>query len=311
MAANIIDLTTVALVNAILEQDEDVDSSVIQTFITAYSQSILTRTGRGFLSGIRSYSERYNGSGSQSQALKNYPILAVASLTINGQPIPQSPDYVQAGWVIDQEGSGAFLSMVGNGAGLGSSFPDNDRWSPHAGWGAYGNAPPLGQAPFSFRQGIQNVAVKYTAGYTQQIPAEEQTIPGSPGPYTVQVANAVTFWQDAGVTLESGETLTPVSGTPGAAQYVPPTYGVAPLGTYTFNAAQQGLAVNIAYSYGAPPWDLQEAAGRLVALQYRRRSWIGQTSQMQPQIGTTAYLKDEMELNTCGIIDRYRMRFLP
>ena len=51
---NLIDLTTVAAVNAILTQQPTTDAAVIQAFITDYSQSILTRTGRSYLSGIRS-----------------------------------------------------------------------------------------------------------------------------------------------------------------------------------------------------------------------------------------------------------------
>ena len=82
-------------------------------------------------------------------------------------------------------------------------------------------------------------------------------------------------------------------------------------GVYTFNAAQQGASVLLAYAYGAAPFDLQEACGRLVAEMYRKRSWIGQSSQVQPGIGTTAYSKMEVELGTAMTIERYRMRFLP
>jgi hypothetical protein len=86
---------------------------------------------------------------------------------------------------------------------------------------------------------------------------------------------------------------------------------VLPAGVYTFNAAQASVGVNIAYSYGAPPFDLQEACARLVAQMYRKRAWIGQSSQVQPGIGTTAYSQLEVELGTAMTIERYRMRFLP
>ena len=310
MAANSIDLTTVAAVNGIINQDPTTDSALIQTEITNYSRSVLTRTGRGFLSGVKNYAERYNGSGSNEQALKNYPILAVASLTINGINIPESPDFIQSGFAIDSEGSQAFIALVGGNQG-GGWGAGNDRWAPHAGWGSYGNAPPLGQTPFRFAQGIQNVAVAYTAGYTTDVP-QDQTVPGTPGPYTKAVSNAGTFYADAGVVLASnGSPLQAVSGAPGPGQYTPPLFGQIPAGLYTFNAAQQGVAVLISYSYGATPFDLQEACGRLVAMQYRRRQWIGQNSQVQPGIGTTSYERAEMDLNTAGIIERYKMRFLP
>ena len=304
---NPIDLTTVAAVNGILGQGSDVDAALIQTYITDYSQSVLTRTGRPFLSGVRNYTDRLNGNGSESQALRNYPILAVSVLSINGITIPASPDYVQSGWVIDQDGSQAFLSFVGGsyGGGWGAG---NDRWAPHGNWGSYGNAPPLGQAPYRFAQGIQNVLAQYTAGYTTEVNGEAQAVPAT-GPYTKAVTNAANFWQDAGVTL-AGVALVAVPSSPATGQYSVSGYGSATPGVYTFNAAQASAAVLISYSYGAPPYDLQQAAGMLVAAQYRKRQWIGQNSQSQPGIGQTNYERAEMDLNTAGIIQRYKQRFL-
>ena len=100
---NVIDLTAVAAVNSILNQDPDTDSAKIQTEITAYSQNILTRTGRSFLSGVRAYNERYNGNGSVELPVRNYPILAISSLMINGIVVPPSPDFLQSGYAIDRK----------------------------------------------------------------------------------------------------------------------------------------------------------------------------------------------------------------
>ena len=157
-------------------------------------------------------------------------------------------------------------------------------------------------------QGIQNVAISYTAGYTTFVPAEDQTVPASPGPYTVEVDEAATFYLDQGVTLASdGTPLTPVTGAPGPLQYTPPLFGQTPPGVYTFNAGQQAADVNISYLYGAPPEDLSEAAARLVAQMYKKRSWIGQNSQIQPGIGTTAYSSLEVEIGTAMTIERYKI----
>lgn len=311
MGANAIDLTTVAAVNSILEQAANTDATEIQREITAYSQNILTRTGRGFLSGVRAYSERYNGNGSNDLPVRNYPVLAVTSLSVNGIAIPASPDYIQSGYVIDTEGSIANIAIIG-GQGGGAYAAGDDRWGVRpGGWGSYGNAPPLGQATFRFVQGVQNVAIAYLAGYTINVPSEAQTVPATPGPYTKQVTNAATFYADQGVTLADGTPLTAVASAPGPMQYVAPTFGSVPRGTYTFNAAQEGAVVNISYSYGAPPFDLQEACGRLVAQMYRKRQWIGQDSQVQPGVGTTAYSKLEVEVGTAAVIERYKMRFMP
>ena len=309
MGANVIDLTTVAAVNAILAQDPAADAALIQSEITAYSQNILTRTGRGFLSGVRSYVERYNGNGSNELPIRNYPILAVASLSVNGIAIPASPDYLQSGYVIDTEGSICNIALISNGSGW-SDYPD-ERWGVRpGGWGSYGNAPPLGYSALRFVQGIQNVAVAYTAGYTIAVPAEAGTVPAGPGPYAVAAANGATFYSDQGVLLANGTPLTSSGASaPAAGQYQPPQPGVLPAGVYTFNVAQAGVSVLLAYTYGAPPFDLQEAAARLVAQMYRKRAWIGQSSQVQSGIGTTAYSQLEVEIGTAMTIERYRMRF--
>jgi hypothetical protein len=372
---NVIDLTTVSAVNAILEQLAAVDASVIQGMITAYSQNILTRTGRRNLSRILSFSETYSGTGSDVQQLRNYPILAVASLQVGTTVVPQSPGPNQPGWVIDESGSQAALAIVGGGW-AGNWSAGESPWR-GGGWGN-GNAPPLGLPAFRFVEGRSNVSVRYTAGYALEVPSETQDVPvdsiagvltsgtfqpwetitqavtnatatvfastnallsvgtitGSPdnshvwtgstsgavftptavpvaGPYTVAVDQAANFWQDQGVTLADGTPLTSVPSSPGALQYSPPAFGVTPLGVYTFNAAQSGAQVNIGYLYGGTPYDLAEAAGRLVAVQYRRRGWLGQVSQTQPGIGTTAYSRLETELDTKAVIERYKTRFMP
>jgi hypothetical protein len=375
MGANAIDLTDVAAVNDILMQGATTDSAKIQGMITAYSQNILTRTGRRNLSKILSFNETYSGTGSDVQQLRNYPILAVSSLIVGTQPVPASPGPTQAGYVIDQSGSENALAIIGGGP-IGNWSAGETPWR-GGGWGG-GNAPPLGQSLYRFVEGRMNVQVAYTAGYALDQLAESQSVPvdsipgavtsgsfvdgetitqgttsatatllestnsllsiatvsgspdgshawtgstsgavftptGSPtaGPYTVAVDEAADFWQDLGVTLSDGTPLEAVSGTPGSGQYNAPAFGVAPLGVYTFNAAQAGAQLNLSYQYGGTPYDLAEAAGRLVAVQYRRRGWLGQTSQMQPGIGTTAYSRLETELDTKAVIERYKARFIP
>ena len=310
MGVNAIDLTTVAAVNNLLSQASGTDSTLIQTEITNLSRYILTKTSRSFLSGIRSYSERYNGNGSNEMLVRNYPILVVSSLSVNGIAIPASPDYIQSGYVIDTTGSICAIAIIGGQNGSAWRGGD-DRWGVRpGGWGSYGNAPPLGQAPFRFVQGIQNIAVEYTAGYTNDAVSEAVTVPVTPGPYTVAVANASSFYADAGVTLTDGTPLTPVSGAPGPLQYNPPTYGSVPRGTYTFNAAQQGADLEISYSFGAVPQDLNECATKVVATYYRRPKWLDQTSQMQPGVGTTAFSRSEWAPECMSVIDAYKRRFL-
>jgi hypothetical protein len=141
-----------------------------------------------------------------------------------------------------------------------------------------------------------NVAVTYQAGYT--LPGVvSQTVPATPGPYTVTVSP---WFADQGVLG-----LTAVTGTPAAGQYSVLN------GVYTFNAAQQGQTVVISYLYGGVPFDLSQASTQLVAAKYRSRQWIEQLSQMQPGVGTTAYSRLAIPADVEMVLNRYRMRFLP
>ena len=97
MPANAIDLTTVALVNAWLNQTVGTDAANIQNLVTAYSALVATYTSRRNLAAIGTYSETYNGTGSDRQQLRNYPILSVASLSIGTTAIMQSPGQTQTG----------------------------------------------------------------------------------------------------------------------------------------------------------------------------------------------------------------------
>jgi hypothetical protein len=283
MATNPIDLCTVADVDGWLNQP-GIDATLIQTAITRYSANVLKRTGRAFLGGIRTYNERYNGQGWSSLQLKNYPIQTVSSLTVNGLTVPATPDYIQTGYAINPEGEYSSLVIVGNNGRKGQG-----EWPDYA-------FQISGMAPYAFWPGILNVAVTYQAGYLLQALSEAATVPATPGPYTVNAANASTWFADLGATNSAGSSL--------AGQY-----SVA-AGVYTFSPSLQGTAVLLNYSYGGVPLDLQQAATQLVAQQYRRRQWIDQTQVNQPQVGTTSYSRLEMELGISGTIDRYTARFL-
>jgi hypothetical protein len=154
-----------------------------------------------------------------------------------------------------------------------------------------------------------NVAVSYTAGYVLSVPAEGGTVPASPGPYILSVANAANFYADQGVKLANGTALVAVvyPAAPGAGQY-----NVNPAtGQYTFNSAQAGAAVNFAYQYGGTPYDLAQAATELVAARYKSRQWIEQVSQVQPGIGTTAYSRLGIPPQVGMILEHYKTRHIP
>lgn len=81
----------------------------------------------------------------------------------------------------------------------------------------------------------------------KQIFSEAASVPATPGPYTVTVANGATFYQDLGVyDAVTGLPLKQVAAAPASGQY-----SVTALGVYTFNSAQEGDAMLFNYMYTA------------------------------------------------------------
>lgn len=279
-----IDLTNVAAVNLWLGNPSGTDQTLIQSAITNFSRYVLRRTGRRFLSGFKSYTERYDGNGSERLMTREYPILSLAALTVGYQTIPQSPDSLQPGWVIEESGDRATVALVGAG---GFITQGQSAWEP--------GLPRTFGGPYRFFEGIQNVGISYTAGSVLDALSEEQTVPAS-APYTVTAANAASWWADLGATNSAGASLAD-------------EYTVAN-GVYTFAASLAGQEVELNYQYGGTPEDLAQAATQLVATMYRRRGWIDQLSQMQPGVGTTSYSRLEMPPEVTSVIERYTRRFV-
>jgi hypothetical protein len=120
------DLVLIADVKAYLGGDlQSNDDGVLARLITAASAFFTTACARPILQ--QTYSELYDGAGSRRLHLRNAPVIALASLTIDGIAIPPAPSFGQAGWVLN----GSVISL-------------NAHW---------------------FSRGSANVAVTYTAGY--------------------------------------------------------------------------------------------------------------------------------------------------
>jgi hypothetical protein len=74
---------------------------------------------------------------------------------------------------------------------------------------------------------------------------EADSIPATPGPYTIEVANAADFVMDLGVfDVLTGAQMRQVAASPAAGQYT-----VSSAGVYTFASADQGKAVLLNYIY--------------------------------------------------------------
>ncbi len=239
------------------------DDSLLARLITDVSGAIAAYLGRASLT-PRAYVERLDGNGKTRLYLRHYPALQMTSLTIDNVAVPA-----------------VVMPAAGGPHGRGYLLETWDGLPP-------GRPQALDVFHTAFRNGRQNVAVAYTAGYT--VEGESAAVPAAPGPYTVTAQAPLGPWaSDAGVVYSSGAnsgtTLTPVAGTPSAGQY-----NVAS-GVYTFAAADAGAAVSI--SYGFIPAAINNACIEWVAERYRYRTRVGQSSQsVSGQITSSYSLKD-------------------
>lgn len=91
------DLTTLASVEALLSLPSgNSDEAVLSQLISAASAFTVTYCGTPFLS--QSYTETRSGKRTREMPLKNTPITAVSSLTIDGESIPAGAAVVTPGY---------------------------------------------------------------------------------------------------------------------------------------------------------------------------------------------------------------------
>ena len=155
--ASPLDLTTVANVHSYAGVTSISDDGTIQLAISALSLEFPRATGGsnsdGSVPSISpfvqpvAYNEFYDGSGTQRQFVRNWPVQSVQLVQIGFQAIPPSPSFGNFGYVIDSNGKSIVLQNAGNGsqyARLATRY--------------------LG-ARWVFNTGFQNVNIQYTAGF--------------------------------------------------------------------------------------------------------------------------------------------------
>lgn len=133
------DLTTLASLKAWLGITASTDDTALTALVTAASLDFLQRCNRATLL-TASYSERYDGQGGGILPLLNFPVTAVSLVQAGNIVIPQSPDYISAGWVFDS----ISVKLVGSA--------------------------------YEFCRGFQNILVEYTAGYSSAPPEVAQAV---------------------------------------------------------------------------------------------------------------------------------------
>lgn len=231
MSAHATDLTTLPTVKAWLGLTTATDDVLLQRLITSLSRTILGVLSRSLL--FQTYLRVIDGHGGTSLVLPDYPVFALTALTINGVPIPASPDGLASGYVVsalDQASHDrpSVVSLIG----------------------------------YTFARGKQNVTITYSAGWRM---TDTLTIP-SAAPY--QITPSRSWRQDLGVAFVNGAALTAVSANPTAGQYVAPVLTDA-TPVYVFAAANLGQSVTLTYSYIDEP--VEQACCELVERRYRQR----------------------------------------
>lgn len=205
------DLTSLANVKAWLSPPltSTNDDALLTRLVSAASRFILGYLDRPVLL-AQPYAETRDGLGGRTILLRQWPIVSVTSLAIDGNLVPPaSAGGSAAGWLLD-------------------------GWD---GWSA-GQPQALSLVGYAFARGTQNIAIGYTAGYA--VTGEQQTVPTA-SPFTL--ATMRSWAADLGVSYVGGGALTPTDGSPAQGQYAILS------GVYTFNAADAGRAVALSYSY--------------------------------------------------------------
>jgi hypothetical protein len=242
---------------------DDVLVSNLITRVSTYIQMWLQRTIAS-----ATYNEIRDGQGSYTMMMKNYPITAVHSVTIDGIAISPRPPL----------GAGSSIVYTFNGV--------------PAGWVASDVMVMMSGTPF--RKDYQNIVINYDAGFLK---VEAQNVPSS-GPFNLSTQ---TTWSagDRGVTYAAtGVALKKVTTAPFTGQYQENN------GFYTFAVGDAGAAVNISYAY--VPMDIEQACIDTIGDLFRYRDRIGEASQAIAQLGTTAFINIQIPVRARDMLQQYK-----
>ena len=266
-------LTSLANVRSWVGSTTDTDSALLTRLIIMASQQILQHVQRPDL-GLTTITEVISGRGERRIQLRNWPVVAVNSLSVAGNVIPASTGPTSYGYALE--------AVYGGVAGRPQNLGIVGQWGDCFGNLALENGvvgfagASLSSFGRGFPRGTNNISVNYSYGYCIQ--SEAQTVPAS----TYQISPNAPYgsWgSDNGVSYASGGALTAIaSGTPSVGQYVAPNLsGDIPTLFYQFAAADTGKGVLLNYSY--IPAQVEQACIETVGERYRYKSRIGQKSQ--------------------------------
>jgi hypothetical protein len=263
---NAIDLTWLSQVKDFVEVSptNTKDDQIIANQITAFSQWVLTYCSRDTLNSTSTFTEVYDGNGSQRLFLRNSPIQSLTSVQVGPVVEPLSSGFATYGVFIEQSQKSIAFRQGYAGTYTSTFFPG-------------------GCSRGSFWKGLGNVQVVYVAGYPAQTQSNElETIASN----TITLDYPTWVSNISVVYYPSLTALTLVASAPTVGEYAVSD------GLYVFNSGDNGNQVLVSYTYNAPPPDLEFACRRTVGTWYKRRGWLDQSSKSlsaQGATGTTSY----------------------
>lgn len=274
-------LTCLQNVKTWLELTTTTDDPLLTGMITAFSDAIMSYLERPSFA-LTQYVEYRNGVGNQTMMLRNWPAVSVSSLQLS------QASYGYGGSMFGQNGLVSPPFTVPAQLSWGQPGYFLEPWDGTAA----GKPQNLTLAGYTYPRGTANIQITYKAGYA--IAGEAQTIPSTPGPYSLS-PNCPTgpFLADNVPTYANGTAFTPVTTLTGAAgQYTIVVNSTTGIATYTFNAADQGVAILLNYSF--VPASIERACIQWIGEQYSYRKRIGQSSRSMGGQETASYSQKDM-----------------
>lgn len=284
-------LTSLANVKAWVNSQNTNDDALLNRLITSASNFILNYIERPNIART-TFNDLQNGAGNQALTLKNWPVIAVSAVNVGNQSDPYLGESVPTAGKIPAQpalGQPGYVVVPNDGAPLA------------------GSPQVLALVGYQFPRGRANVQVTYQAGYC--VIGEPATIPASPGAYKLTPAcpNGPFLQDDVPVHASNGVAFTKVSALTAAGQYTVAVDATTGLATYTFDAADQGVAVLLNYSY--VPEDLENACIEIVGERYRYKGRIGEVSKTMGGQLTASFSQKDMPDYIAQSLNPYRKWF--
>ena len=262
------DLTTLAALKAWLglPSTDSPNDATLAALITAASRAIYALLSRPGLM-PQNYNETLDGETARLM-LRHWPVINIASLTIDGLSVPPVIPGVRHGYLLQ---------------GADSAPPGRQQYVDIFGrW---------------MLRGRQNVAIAYNAGY--RVAEEAQIVPGAT-PWQVAAGQPFGPWgSDLGaVYAATGAPLVAVAASPSMGEYA------VSAGLYTFSAADAGGQVSL--SYGYVPQDIAQAALELAGERFRAAERIGLRSKSLGGQETIGYDTSAVSSTVLALLQPYR-----